>query len=169
MADACLKAYGDKEPDSVIDVGSSLGALLQHFPDYMHKMGIDKGCEHLYLDESGTYYEQDLNEGSANVGEFSIVVCQEVIEHIEPENEANVLDTICSNHIEGGIIVFGGALPGQRGNHHVNCQTLEYWVDRFKSRGYKLDKEKTEIYKDNLSPDVPKHYSENTMVFVDED
>ena len=31
------------------------------------------------------------------------------------------------------------APPGTPGHHHVNCQTNEYWYDKFLSYGYEVD------------------------------
>jgi hypothetical protein len=36
----------------------------------------------------------------------------------------------------GSLVLFSAAVPGQGGEHHINEQTLEYWREKFRYRGY---------------------------------
>lgn len=65
-----------------------------------------------------------------------LVMCLEVIEHIEPEYEGIILDSICG--LESKYIIFSGANPRQKGIGHANCRSKVYWIGQLESRGYKL-------------------------------
>jgi 2-polyprenyl-3-methyl-5-hydroxy-6-metoxy-1,4-benzoquinol methylase len=85
----------------------------------------------------------DLNDPS----EF--IICLEVAEHIETSLNDDIVDSLYKNLKPGGTLIFSAAHPGQGGVGHINCQTKEYWLEKFELRGLKrnLDAERNwEIY-----------------------
>jgi cyclopropane fatty-acyl-phospholipid synthase-like methyltransferase len=62
-----------------------------------------------------------------------LVYCVEVVEHIEEEYLDNLMATLTN----APVVVITHALPGQRGHHHVNLQSPEYWIEKFDERGYR--------------------------------
>ena len=46
-------------------------------------------------------------------------------------------------------VVCTAAPPGHAGHHHVNCQTREYWIEKFDSYGFDYDEEETEYIREN--------------------
>ena len=57
----------------------------------------------------------------------------EVLEHIAPVSEENVIRTVCDN--TGHVAFVSAAAPGQPGYHHVNCRPRDYWIERITDRG----------------------------------
>ena len=60
-------------------------------------------------------------------------------------------------------MLFGAAQPHQGGNHHINEQYLDYWVEKFAAEGYELI--------DCIRPrfwefDIAYHYSQNSAIFA---
>ena len=151
---------------SMLDVGCSSGALLDAY-DVDKKCGIDNGVYDLFSADNASYIDCDFNESYCDTGyKYDLVVCQEVIEHINKENEDNVLKTITLNAHENSLIVFGGARVGQRGKGHVNCRHFSYWQKKMKRYGYILNEQRTEFYRKLVEDKVPSYYRINTGVYV---
>ncbi len=68
------------------------------------------------------------------LGFFELVLCVEVIEHIEADYEDIVLDNIVKHASKW--VVFTGAAPDQVGIGHVNCRPKQYWIDKFEALGF---------------------------------
>ena len=65
----------------------------------------------------------------------ALAVSIEVAEHIDPELEDKFLDWIT----QGDRTLLTAAPPGQGGEHHVNEQPKEYWIERMSDRGFVYD------------------------------
>ena len=63
----------------------------------------------------------------------------EVAEHIETTLSDSIVDSIIRNVNDDGMIIWTAAIPEQGGVGHINCQTKEYWEDKFISRGFYRD------------------------------
>ena len=64
---------------------------------------------------------------------YDLAISLEVAEHLPPERA----DPFVTRLTElGDFILFSAAIPGQGGVNHVNEQWPEYWIDRFRQRGY---------------------------------
>lgn len=123
------------EPKKVVDVGCGLGVFLLPF--------IERGVEVLGID--GSYPKQPLLKDDQfkhwdlrkplEIGKYDLAICLEVIEHIQPEYENVLLDTLAK---ASNVVVFSGAKPGQVGFNHYNCQEKKYWVEQFAKRGYSV-------------------------------
>ncbi len=122
-------------PENVLDLGC--GAC--NFANVLDEHGYPV----LAVDGS-KYAQETANEGVAftlwdlrepiDLGmQYDLVLCVEVIEHIDAEFEDITLDTI-TNHAADWIM-FTGAKPGQRGKGHVNCRELDYWETKLERRG----------------------------------
>ena len=181
MADALIKSYATAFPELVLpgrvtDVGCSVGALLKAIKDLgfdCATLGIDYSVniEDL-LEEVEEYYNLDLTKAKQHpesYGHSDIVVCQEVVEHIEAEYTGAVLDFISSLAFAAeSMLVFGAAHPGQPGRHHVNCRTKEFWAKCLRKRGWQLSEEATKAYLDVLAAGGIKKdcYVDNTQCFI---
>lgn len=65
-----------------------------------------------------------------------LALCLEVAEHLEVE----YVDDFLYNIIRvANNIVFTAAPPGQGGNHHVNLQSRQWWIEYFNNYNYELD------------------------------
>lgn len=134
-------------PKKYLDLGSGTGAMV----NMARKMGIESygidvinGPEHWFIDADlgeplilvkDPRTEHVLNLEPLDIDEhirfmiqtFDLITCVEVAEHI-PAVAAPVLVESIGRHLKkGGLLVFSAAPPGQKGEHHVNCQPATYW------------------------------------------
>jgi 2-polyprenyl-3-methyl-5-hydroxy-6-metoxy-1,4-benzoquinol methylase len=72
-----------------------------------------------------------------NIGTYDWVYSLEVAEHIAPEYEAVYLQNLARAALEGIVITW--AIPGQKGDGHVNCREPEYVVTKFLELGFYQD------------------------------
>ena len=118
---------------SVLDVGCGEG----HSVSYFHKLGVvAHGIDGLRVNIERANFPiawHDLTLGPYYMP-VDMVVCVELVEHIEEKYLNNLLDTLEN----GQIICMTHAMPGQVGYHHVNCQSDEYWINHLEARGYVL-------------------------------
>lgn len=73
-----------------------------------------------------------------------LVSCVEVAEHIPAERADELVDAVCSRSRRW--IYFSAAQPGQGGIGHVNEQPPEYWAEKFRARGWKIDESATRSF-----------------------
>lgn len=83
----------------------------------------------------------DLTAEPLDVEQADCVICTETAEHVEVQYADTVVDNITARARKA--IVFSAARLGQEWPGHVNCQMLEYWVEKFKRRGWVLSKGKS--------------------------
>lgn len=132
-----LSAYVN--PQSVIDIGCGSGTWCKAAMNVwgIVALGID---QHSYEDcnmhiPESQYLQNDIRS-RVHGYHADLVICVEVIEHIDEEYEDTVLDNICAM---SNTILFSGALPFQGGTGHVNEKPYSYWVEKFNRRGFYLD------------------------------
>jgi SAM-dependent methyltransferase len=126
-------------PQSVLDSGCGLGAYLDAYRRWgaVETLGVDgfETAGHVLC--AGAHRCHDLRQ-PLNLGRtFDLVVCTEVVEHIDAAYEATVLDTI-ARHARG-LILFSAARPGQPGVGHVNCKPIEHWLNLWARDGWEPD------------------------------
>ncbi len=93
---------------------------------------------------------------------FDLVMSLEVAEHL-PQAAA---ETFVSSLVGlGPVVLFSAAIPGQQGDHHVNLQWQDWWVEYFERHGYvPVDAVRPEVWG---CDDVESWYAQNTLIFVD--
>ena len=156
---------------SMVDVGCGPGAWL----DVAHELGVPTlaGVEGEWASEwfGGdrgslgfelvlTNLEDDLRLPST----FDLAICIEVIEHLSPaRGEAFVADLCrCAPHV-----LFGAAIPGQKGPNHLNEQWLSVWAECFAAHRYRpLDVVRPRVWGDD---DLRVPHRQNPVLFVRED
>ncbi|MGR9098972.1 MAG: class I SAM-dependent methyltransferase [Gammaproteobacteria bacterium] len=126
-------------PKSVLDIGCGLGGYLRAFQAWgaADVLGID-GFEQTdgFLCR-GAYRQSDLR-GVLNLNRrFDLVVCVEVIEHIDPAFESTVLESI--DRHGNDLILFSAARVNQPGAGHINCRPIEYWVMKWRELGWRVN------------------------------
>lgn len=125
------------EFSSLLDVGAGVGNWLRA----AREMGIDDvlGIDGIAADLTDLHVEAsrikifDLREPVWLGRRFDVVLCLEVAEHLHEEWAATLVRTLCTH---GEVIFFSGAVPGQHGEHHVNCRWPTYWQALFNERGF---------------------------------
>jgi hypothetical protein len=72
-----------------------------------------------------------------NVGDFDLVICTEVAEHLPPSAADVLVDNVC--RASRGQVFFSAATPGHGGHLHLNEQQHGYWLEKFSGRGFAVD------------------------------
>jgi 2-polyprenyl-3-methyl-5-hydroxy-6-metoxy-1,4-benzoquinol methylase len=91
-----------------------------------------------------------------------LVLCVEVVEHIEEKFLDNLLRTLSN----GRIVAMTHALPGQSGYHHVNLKPQEYWVAHVEEQGYMLAKD-NHVFREIAKTEIgQKYFTTSGLVFV---
>ena len=169
VCEAIVKEFN---PSSVVDVGCAIGDLIMGFRGLdIFSYGIE-GSErclpHIVVSKRFIKIE-DLRIKFNSLMFFSLAICFEVAEHIEPEYTDNFLDNLTrlSNRI-----LLTAAIPGQGGHYHVNCQPFEYWIEKFSNLGYRNIQERAERIRESFKPwkNKPgiKAYYNNLLYFEEE-
>jgi SAM-dependent methyltransferase len=115
-------------PPTLLDIGSGTGAMVQ----FARSMGVDAvGVDQIAQKPD---YRTDLATPLDLARQFAYVLCLETAEHI-PEMYAETFVANIAHHvIEGGLLIFSAASPGQAGNGHVHLKGAEYWRTMFWGR-----------------------------------
>jgi SAM-dependent methyltransferase len=129
--------YPEGSPQTVLDVGCGIGTWLRAALDHGAREvvgidGVDLSPELLLVPREAMRVV-NLNEPLSLGRRFNLVICLEVVEHLEPDNADVIVETLIRH---GNSILFSAAAPGQSGIHHVNCQWPSYWQRKFNERGY---------------------------------
>ena len=132
--------FGDRCPASLIDVGCGVGTWVRATMDF----GITDVCgidgvdvrEDDLLFPRSLFRQQDLTQPWHLGRMFDVALCLEVGEHLPPEKAPTLVQALA---VHSDVVMFSGACPGQRGQHHVNCQWPDYWQSLFNAQGYVCD------------------------------
>lgn len=156
---ACLSViFASDKPNSLIDVGCGTGtwleaALLLGINDVYGVDGVKSDTLHI---SNGLFQITDFRKEWGCSRKFDIALCLEVAEHIESEFVDIFFDSLCQT---SNNIYFSAAVPGQPGQHHVNCHWPSYWQKHFNQRGFVCsDRIRWRIWDD---PDIEVWYRQN--------
>ena len=145
------------KPKSVVDFGCATGGCLLFFS----VLGVDKikgiegSSEAVKLALVNDIEHHDLRKKIDLDRKYDVCICFEVAEHIDEKYEDTFLNNLWSS---SDTILFSAAPPGQGGRGHVNCKPYEYWIKKFRNRGYEYEKEISEELKEKLR-------NNNLMIF----
>lgn len=158
-----LWAYQTLGIRSVIDIGCGEGHAARYFRDL--------GCDVLGIDGSkqakrdsvipGQHVTHDFTVGPFHPATtFDLAWSCEFVEHVEERYLDNFLETFTfSRH----YLMMTYAGPGQPGHHHVNCQHMDYWIDKVESAGFQFDQALTETSRAISSEG---HYKHHGLLFT---
>jgi SAM-dependent methyltransferase len=126
-------------PRSVLDIGCGLGAYLRLFRALgAHELrGVDGFADTGEVLEPAGYTQHDLRRPLGLGVTFDLVICAEVIEHVDAAYETTLLESI-RRHARD-LILFSAAHPGQPGRGHVNCRPVEHWLEYWRAAGWDVD------------------------------
>jgi hypothetical protein len=128
---------GASRPASLLDVGAGTGAWLNAanqlgMQDVLGVDGVPAGGRNVEV-PAHLIQTVDLRAPLSLGRRFDVVLCLEVAEHLDAEYAGTLVASLCAH---GDRIYFSGAAPGQRGEHHVNCQWPVYWQALFNGLGF---------------------------------
>lgn len=126
-------------PLSIIDVGCGIGDYVDGFLTrgvFAYGLEGSKNClPYLVVPEDKIIITDFRNrDKTLNWYWYDLVLCLEVLEHIEEEYANNVIYNFSTM---SDRILTSAAPPGQGGHYHVNCQPKKYWENKFGNYGYK--------------------------------
>jgi SAM-dependent methyltransferase len=127
------------QPQTVLDIGCGKGVYLKLFDALgaARVMGTDGVDASTTVLGDGQYMRHDLH-APLHLGQtFDLVLCLEVVEHLDPAATPTVLDSI-ARHARDRI-VFSVAEPGQNGHGHINCLSMDRVLALWSERGWRPD------------------------------
>ncbi len=124
-------------PSHILDVGCGEGWFASEFASRgTQAFGMDFTTP-ASLAPNVLFFERDLSTpGSIDVGDFGMVLCLEVAEHLPPERGESFIAELCA---AGMGVAFSAAIPGQGGYRHINERWQSYWAALFVEHGYRPD------------------------------
>jgi len=153
------------DPKSVVDFGCGTGSWLAVFRELgvLEVLGIDGDWiarETLEIPRD-CFLVLDLERPVILERGFDLVLALEVAEHLSRDSANTLVESLTE---AGSVVLFSAAIPFQGGPHHVNEQWPEYWVEKFRARGFSvIDCIRRRIWND---PRVAWFYAQNTLLFV---
>jgi hypothetical protein len=135
---ALTKILEGRSVCSLLDVGCGPGtwvtaSLRAGVPDVVAMDGI---APFATLPPPAIFIQQDLTVVWDLNRIFDLAICLEVAEHLEASSARALVKSLCAH---SDCIAFSAAIPGQPGQHHVNCQWPEYWQQLFNQFGFVCD------------------------------
>lgn len=153
-------------PDSVVDVGCGTGTWLGVFQEQgvSRLVGIEGEwvSSDMFSVAGAELRTADLSQPLEMNGRFDLAVSIEVAEHLPPSRAGSFVSDLCRL---APVVLFSAAVPLQGGNHHVNEQWPDYWVERFRDRGYEVVDLIRPLFWDDDRVSV--WYRQNSFLFVD--
>ncbi len=155
ISDELLRYFKNLGCKTMLDIGCGVGMNVAYANEVHGYEGYglegDANCvPHKLIDDIVVHdFENDgfLDKSRLPHQEFDLVYCVVVSEHIADSANAQFMDALSM----GKYVVFTWCTPGYPGYHHVNCQLPEYWIPKFKQKGYKyLKKESRHIRQSGL-------------------
>jgi len=148
------------EIKKIIDLGSGEGYTSQWFIDKGFSVTAVEGLEQNVKNAVVPTILHDLTTGPF-LQNTDLVVCIEVVEHIEEKYLEFLLESMC----QGKFLFMTHAIPGQPGYHHVNCQESQYWIDHLQRKNFSLLEEDSYTIRELADRDKARHISRNGMLF----
>jgi glycosyltransferase involved in cell wall biosynthesis len=120
------------DPNNILDIGCGPG----HFVESMRQIGLNA----IGIDTDERVVGKDyLIQKSLfdNTNKADVVICLEVAEHIEESKSDDIVKVVAD--ATNKCLIWTAAHPGQGGVGHINCQTKEYWLEKFAKTDLKHD------------------------------
>jgi SAM-dependent methyltransferase len=123
---------------TMLDIGCGPGGMI--------KLAREKGIEAYGIDGDFEVNRSDINSDWVTIHDYEkgpspfnkdvdLIWSCEFVEHVYEE----FLPNFMKDFQRGKIVVMTYAPPGKPGHHHVNCNTEDYWKEKFKEYGFQYD------------------------------
>lgn len=121
-------------PKNAIDIGCGPGIYVNELrKNQIDAVGYD-------IDERIQDKEYLIQKSLFEIEETTeFVLCLEVAEHIDGNLNDQIVEKVSSVIESDGILIWSAAHLGQSGVGHINCQTKEYWIEKFENNGLTRD------------------------------
>lgn len=148
------------EVETVIDIGCGNGEYTLNFLNAgINCKGFD-GNPCTPTMTKGLCSVMDFSQ-PVDLGQYDLVLCLEVGEHIPAKYEQVLIDNICRSSKEYVVLSWG--IEGQDGWGHVNCQNNDYVINEMNKRGFDYLPEKSQVLRDAASA---YWFKNTTMIYV---
>ncbi len=151
----------------LLDLGCANGFVLEAMHAKAKEVkGVELSAEVLPLLPPAIAEKVQIASATSlgKIGDFDLVTCIEVAEHVPYEQSPALVETITANSKEW--VYFTAASPYQPGHGHINCQQQFYWINLFRKRGFDLDWDRTETLVGRIRELTPaKWLPMNSLVF----
>lgn len=150
--------------NSLIDLGCGMAAFAKIFQEN----GVKEITliDHPSLDVSNCLIKDNFQFIPCDLDNYlplqlkaDLVICTEVLEHINLKRSIEILDYIVSCT---DIVIFSAAIPKQGGTGHINEQHHKFWIDKFKERGF----EYTDSFKAHIIKNKKIHFYLRQNLFI---
>ena len=152
---------------SVLDIGCGVGAWLavcaeQGITDYL---GIDGGPAGEVLQIPRQHFRAaDLREPLQLDRRYDVAISLETAEHLPAEVGPTLIAELTA---AAPYVLFSAAIPGQRGNGHINERWPSYWAGLFAAHGYSpLDMIRPALWG---REGIPYWYQQNILLYAHHD
>lgn len=156
------------QPRSVVDVGCGAGLWLSVFREHgvADVLGVDGPWVESAQREipESLFHEHDLSLPLNLDRTFDLAICLEVAEHLPPDSAQPLVDSLTRL---APIVLFSAAIPGQRGEGHINERWQSFWSELFAARGYSCPADLRYRFWTNDSVEV--WYRQNMACYVASD
>lgn len=144
---------------SFLDVGCGPGGMVNlALQERMNAIGVDG--DPTLLKFKTPMFLHDFTKGPTSYFTdrvYDLGWSVEFVEHVEEQYLDNFMQ-LFQDHCK--IVVMTHALPGAPGVHHVNCQTEDYWIQKFAERGLVYSEADTKIIRSRST--MVKDFMRNT-------
>lgn len=139
LADGIIEFCKEKRLLTVMDLGCGPGYYIHTFTKADLLASGRDGNPHTYELTKGAGYYRELHTPLKEIEvkyKFDLVLSLEVGEHIPQEFEQVFLDNIVRSAKKW--IILSWAVPGQKGDGHVNCRSNQYIINEMLDRNYTM-------------------------------
>ena len=148
---------------TMLDIGCGPGGMVKLARDMgIEAYGIDGDFE---VERKGVDTNwltiHDYEKGPSPFDkEVDLVWSCEFVEHVWEE----FLPNFMKDFQRGKFVVMTYAPPGKAGHHHVNCNTQEYWIEKFKEYGFQFDQGLTDKVRQVTTLNIKGKFSHKAFV-----
>lgn len=151
---------------TVLDLGSANGLFMDPLLESGRDvLGYELSCEVLPLLPDEIRKRTSFGDATklGKIGNFDLVSCIEVAEHVPPDSSQGLVDTIVGNSTNW--IYFTSASPYQPGHGHINCQQQFYWLNMFRKKSFYVEWDVTEQFLKKIQGITPAKWLEwNSLI-----